>query len=160
MPLSIEDGKFLQGEFDNLNQRITNLQQGEQEIMSAQSDIDDAIATLGVDAQGLTDAAARIEAEIANLEAKGVDTSGLKAAVAAADSAAGTVISIVPKPAPAPAFQNVRLTTDSSFADYDARLFTYNSENPNNQVPADQYLTHADDGSGTWDQMVPVEPTA
>ena len=71
------------------------------DVMSAEQDaIDQAVATLGVDTQALAGAAQRIEDEIAALQSQGVDVTGLQAAVAAADTAVGTVVSIVPAPAP------------------------------------------------------------
>lgn len=64
--------------------------------MTAQQDLDQAVAAIGLDVQGLTDAGARIEAEITKLEGQGVDTSGLRAAVSSLDQAVGDVAAIVP----------------------------------------------------------------
>jgi hypothetical protein len=71
------------------------LKQGAQ-IMAGQDDIDAAVATLGVDTQALNDSAARIEAQLAALEGQGVDTGPLRDALAALDTAVGSVGAIVP----------------------------------------------------------------
>lgn len=65
-------------------------------IMGEQENIDAAVAQLGVDVASLNDAAVRIQAEIAALEAQGVDTTGLRAAIGDLDTAVGNVGSIVP----------------------------------------------------------------
>lgn len=65
----------------------------------------------------------------------------------------------LPTPPPPAPFQNVRLTTDTTFEDgYQVRLWDYNQANPDNQVPESEFLTHNADGTGTWDTMVPEDP--
>lgn len=69
-----------------------------EEIMSSQDDVDAAVAQIGLDVTGLTDAGVRIEAAIAALEAQGADTTALRAAISSLDDAVGSVASIVPPP--------------------------------------------------------------
>lgn len=67
-------------------------------ITMGQAEVDAAVAELGVDVQGLTDAGVAIQAEIAALQGQGVDTTGLTAAVAQLDTAVGSIASIATAP--------------------------------------------------------------
>jgi hypothetical protein len=87
-------------QLNRIEHKLDRLLQGEQNIMAAQDDINTAITQLGLDQTALNDAAARILAEIANLQSAGVDTTGLVAAVDALNTAVGPVVDIVPPPAP------------------------------------------------------------
>lgn len=72
-------------------------------IMDSQADVDAAVASIGLDVQGLTDSGVRIEAAIADLEAKGADTTALRAAIGSLDDAVGSIAAIVPAPVEPPA---------------------------------------------------------
>lgn len=71
-------------------------------IMDSQADVDAAVASIGLDVQGLTDSGVRIEAAIADLEAAGADTTALRAAIGTLDDAVGSIAAIVPVPDPVP----------------------------------------------------------
>lgn len=68
------------------------------ELMAAQEDVDAAVAGIGGDVTRMRDAIVRIQAEIADLQSQGVDTSGLVAALASLDSATGDLDNIAPAP--------------------------------------------------------------
>lgn len=122
--------------------------------MSDQDTTNELAARIGMNVEGLKLSGAAIQAEIAKLIAANptVDFSGLSSVVGELDVAAGDIASL------APVFQNVRLLSDGDdFTNYQTRLVKFNENLPTQlQVPAEQYLTHTDDGTGTWDLMVAV----
>lgn len=93
---------------DRLERTLAAILDTQEIIMSEQADIDAAAAQIQSDVAAENAATAAIKTEIADLEAKiaagqPADLTGLKAAVAALDSAAADEQSAAPAPAPAPA---------------------------------------------------------
>lgn len=77
----------------------------QEQIMATQAEVDAVTAEIGLDVNGLVTSTQAIKDEIAAIQAANpaVDLSGLQAAVASLDSAAGGVAGIAtPAPAPAP----------------------------------------------------------
>lgn len=85
---------------DNLIEMVQSVLEREQDLMTAQDDVNAAVTQLGVDVGALNAAAVRIQAEMERLKAEGVDVSGLIAALSELDTATGQLANISPENQP------------------------------------------------------------